>query len=327
MSIFQSFEPTLEEIDFLSRAITDEIVKSAGVAHSRFRRWLFSFALNPAARRFAHVAARFDHIVKQANFQQAARDLLDNFVDQIEVRGLENIPSQGPLLVAANHPGTYDGLSIISTLPRDDLKVVITGVPFTQELQHAGQHFIYSPPMEQTYGRMETLRSSVRHLQGGGSLLLFPTGHVDPDPALAPGAEQALERWSRSLELLLRKAPNTQVVLTIVSGVLTHNSLHHPLTRLLHTIENYKTAQIVQVAGQLFSPGRNKPTPQISFGRPFVARQLLELLPGGSAKSESGEAKTLLYALVERAKQRLAEHLDEYGILPRDGDGRLAVRF
>jgi 1-acyl-sn-glycerol-3-phosphate acyltransferase len=325
MDFQPSYHPSLDLIKTLRQSIIDEIIKSAGVTQHRLRRWIFRIALTPPAQRFAHVAARFDYITKYYNFQEAARDLLYRFVDQIDIIGMDQIPREGPLLVAANHPGTYDGISLISSIPRDDLKVVISGIPFTQELENAGQYFIYSPPPEQTYGRMETLRSSVRHLRSGGALLLFPTGRVDPDPSLSPGAESALERWSRSLEILIRKAPDTQILPTIVSGVITPKSLHHPLTHLLRKIERYKTAQIVQISGQLFSPNRNKPVPKITFGTPFLARQLLEKLPIGDSDPETQDTVTILNAVIDQAKHLLSEHLDQFGILPPESvDQRIA---
>jgi hypothetical protein len=326
MDISSQFEPTLEQINTLSRSLSDEIIKNAGVANHRIQRWLFKIALYPPTRKFARIAIRFDHMVRYGDFQQAARDLLDRFVDWIDVKGLEQVPQSGPLLIASNHPGTYDGLSIISSLPRDDLKVVIAGIPFTQELKAAGKHFIYSPPPDQTHGRMHTLRSSVRHLEAGGSLLLFPTGRVDPDPALVPGAEQALDNWSRSLEILFRKVPDTQVMLAMVSGVITPSSIKHPLTKILRNIENYKTAQFVQITGQLFSPDRNRPVPQISFGSPFLAGQLMEGLSGGKSNFDAMESLTILQALIERARERFFEHLEEFGLAPTDSWNQLATQ-
>lgn len=326
MNSLEMFEPTIEQINILSRTILDEIVKSAGIAQTTFRQWVVRNVLNPPARRFAYVAARFDHITQLYNFQQAASDLLSRFVDDIQISGLENIPMEGPLLIAANHPGTYDALSVISSLPRKDLKVVISGVPFTEELQAARRHFIYSPPMDQTYGRMHTLRSSVRHLREGGALLLFPTGHVDPDPAQLPGAEQALERWSRSLEVILRKVPDTQVVLTIISGVVTQRSVKHPITRLLRNIEAYKTAQIVQIAGQMFLPHKNRPIPQISFGSPFIAQQIFDYLSDYRSFFQNDPSLTIMQNLIEQAKQLLVEHLEEFGITSYRPEPELAAQ-
>ena len=188
-------------------------------------------------------------------------------------------------------------------------------MPFTQELESAGKHFIYAPPVDQTHGRMHTLRSSAHHLQEGGSLLLFPSGRIDPDPALFPGANLALNNWSRSLELLLRRVPDTQITLAIISGVLSPNSLRHPLTRLLRNIETYRTAQLVQVVGQLFSPKKNRPIPQLSYGAPFLIRQLLV---GRNESESSGDPHEILHTIIEHARLRLYEHLQTFGIAPLD---------
>jgi hypothetical protein len=49
------------------------------------------------------------------------------------------------LLVAANHPGAADGLVIAAALRRDDLKVVISDVPFTRAVPYGRKYLIYTP--------------------------------------------------------------------------------------------------------------------------------------------------------------------------------------
>jgi hypothetical protein len=45
------------------------------------------------------------------------------------------------------------------------------------------------------------VRSMIRHLEFGGSVLIFLSGRVEPDPAILPSAHQALQNWSQSIEL------------------------------------------------------------------------------------------------------------------------------
>jgi 1-acyl-sn-glycerol-3-phosphate acyltransferase len=260
------------------------------------------------ALRFAEVAARFDTLVARYNFQQAAQDLLSRWVRGVEITGLENLPSSGPLLILANHPGMCDGLSIIASVPRPDLKVVISGIPFTEELKHAKPHFILSPPPSEAHARMGTVRKMIHHLDQGGSLLLFPTGNVDPDPAYLPGAEAALERWSASLEILLRKAPHAQVLIAIVSGVLAPESLRTPLRKILGHVQVQKVAQFSQVVGQMLNPERYTPLPRISFGQPLKIADLEHTIPMVAPE----ERPRYLPALIALARSRLQEHLQTY---------------
>jgi len=48
------------------------------------------------------------------------------------------------------------------------------------------------------------------------------------------GSLENLKNWSPSLEIMLRKAPETQLSLAMVSGVLMRRFVHHPLTLLRH---------------------------------------------------------------------------------------------
>ncbi len=41
------------------------------------------------------------------------------------------------------------------------------------------------------------------------AVLIFPTGRIDPDPALSPEAVHDLGKWSPSIEIILRHVPQT----------------------------------------------------------------------------------------------------------------------
>ena len=44
--------------------------------------------------------------------------LLSQLVTGVTVRGAEAIPLTGPLIVVSNHPGAYDSVAILASLPR-----------------------------------------------------------------------------------------------------------------------------------------------------------------------------------------------------------------
>jgi len=79
---------------------------------------------------------------------------------------------------------------------------------------------------------MVAIRAGIRHLRDGGALLIYPSGIVDPDPDLAPGLAESIDTWSGSLDVFLRRAPQTCVVPTIVSNVLSRRYFDNPLVRI-----------------------------------------------------------------------------------------------
>lgn len=284
----------------LREDILDEVCLALGFRTGGLTRRIVGLLLRYPAGRFAGFAAQTDRRIAEAGVQTAAGELLAHFVEGVEVRGEERIPRTGALLVACNHPGAYDSVAIAAHLPRPDLKAIASDVPFLRNLPHARAHLIYASPagVPDAYGHMVATRMAIRHLQAGGALLTFPTGRVDPDPALLPGAAQALEDWSHSLELFLRQAPEASVVVTIASGVLAAGPLHNPLTRLAsEPWKRQRIAEYVQVIQQLAFRRKFDLRPRISFGAPVSAAEL--------ARSPASARA----ALVLRARALLEEHM------------------
>jgi hypothetical protein len=155
----QAREPGVEE---LCRDIIDEILLAAGIpAHGWLRKLLEPILWLPAAR-FARLAARFDEAVGRSGFCEAARMILPEFVTGFEAKGAEQIPISGPVLIASNHPGAYDALVVAGSVPRSDLRFVVSGVPFTQALPNAAQIFIFATP--DPHERMAVIRTCIHHL-------------------------------------------------------------------------------------------------------------------------------------------------------------------
>lgn len=291
-------ESQAELVRRLTHYITDQIFLAFGLsAQGWARRWFWP-AVWPPAHAFSELAARFDQKVAEEGLSAAMRWLLPRFVRGLWLKGKENIPTEGPLLVVSNHPGTVDSVAIAATLPRPDLKIVATGIPFLKELPITRKHLIYATldPHE----RMVTLRQSLQHLKEGGALLIFPSGRIDPDPLVLPGAEKALEHWSASVELLLRRLPQTRLLITMVSGVLEPGCMRNPLVRLRRLDwEQRRIAEFIQVIQQLLIPRRFSLIPRLSFGPPLQVSQLYEEARSGS----------LLTAVIQRARQVLSEHV------------------
>ena len=296
-AIMQKIEsPSASE---LAHELSQEIWKVLGRSPDTRLRYLLNPLLWAPLRRFAGGAAKFDRTVANSGFREAASEVLPRLINQLEVIGLHRVPTSGPLLVVSNHPGSADGLAIAASLPRNDLKIVVSALPFIRSLPNSAQHLIYTDPLE-PHKRMGVIRSSVRHLRDGGALLIFPRGKVEPDPAWLPGAMDSLSRWSASLGLIARSVPEANIVTTIVSGVISRNSLRNPLARWpKDPRQRQLLAEIIQVIQQALLPYGISVSTRLSYGKPIVAGDR--------------DARELTGEVVEYAKQLLHNHLTPAG--------------
>jgi hypothetical protein len=293
---------TDSEIITLSKALVCELVGSLGLPRDRFHGLVYPL-FRRATDRLAWIGVTFDRLVREAGFPKAAQWALTNFCERITVRGMQNIPAQGPLLVISNHPGTYDSLVVASQLGRSDLCYITGDIPFLKKLPHAHEHFFFVTK-DGLHERMLAARRAVRHLQEGGALLLFGSGHIDPDPAVYPGAAAHIERWFASIDVFLRHVPGVQVLLDMVSGVISPQWARHPITWLRRDgVDKRRLANFGQVISQLVFPGQAMFSPFVSFAQPLDAATL----------QQEGDPGDVLPAVIEHAKELLAEHCLAFG--------------
>jgi hypothetical protein len=252
--------------------------------------------LHIPAQRFAELGAGFDEQLGRGGFAAAARWVLPHFVRAWRATGAEHIPRQGPLLMVANHPGTYDVLVIAAQVPREDLKVVAGDISFLRAFAAAGRGLIFAG--RDYAARATALRAAARHLAAGGALLTFPSENIDPDPACAPVARAELEGWSPSVEWTLRRVPGASVVVAMVRGLIRPACYHHPLTRLRRDpADQRRVASLLQMAGQL-TLGRPAPVvPEVSYAAPVG-------VPGAGTREDVRHAMQVILA---RAQEALAQ--------------------
>ncbi len=267
----------------LRAAAYEEIFKVLGMSPRNYLRKVLVPLLWLPIQRFALLAERFDHLVASSGFHEAMRQIIPSFIRGVEVSGNDDIPRQGPLLVVSNHPGTYDSLVITASLPRNDIRIIASGlIHFLRNLPATSQHLIFTTL--NAHERMMVIRRMIRELREGKSLLIYPSGKLDPDPAHLPGAEQALMRWSPSVELIMRKVPQTRVVVAMVSNVLSPNAWRNPFQRFLKdTQQRLQTAEIFQVLQQMLFSRKFDLVPRVAFSGPYTISQLEEEAPGSSA--------------------------------------------
>ena len=276
-----------DQINTMIRAIVREIVVAMGLPPEGWQRRLLEPLFWRPAHRFTTLFTEFNDRVALHGLSAGARWLQQFFVTDCQVRGIENLPAHGPLLIASNHPGGYDSVLLTANL-RDDLRILASGVPFTMGFPAVAEHPIFVTPDPRQ--RMAAIRAAVNHLQAGGAVLTFATGLVDPDPASMPGSEETLQTWSKSLEIFLRKAPQTQVVPCIVSGILSRRSLKTPLLALAgQDWEKRKLAEILKIIQLMIFRRPSGDIPSISFGRPICCAGLgyTELMPTILSRADS----------------------------------------
>jgi hypothetical protein len=242
---------------------------------SPWRTWL-AFIARRIVRNFALKAAIFDESVARHGFKETAHEWLGKWTTGIKVNGLEYLPEDGPLLIVANHPGTYDGLAIASVIPRQDLKIIVSGNPFFRSLPNVRQHFIFSTL--DRHVRMTVIRTALRHLRDGGALLIFPSGRVDPEPSFFyEEAAESLLNWSDSIEMILQKVPQTRLVLTINSQFIAPAYMQNPLTKFQRGYAGrQKIAEFLQVMQQVLFDKRIACQPVVSFSKSVMYSELIE---------------------------------------------------
>jgi hypothetical protein len=299
MPTVRPFEPDFDQLTALRISILDDVFKDFNQARKRWVRKLLEPLAWLSINRFANMMLRLDHTISQDGFRQGLSDLASNFVNDVQVRGAEHIPSEGPLLLVSNHPGTIDSAAIGAELPRDDLSIIASNFPLLQRLPHASQHLIFIDPHASM--NLSGVRSAINHLKSGGAVLIFPSGRVEPDPAIMPGAIEKIQNWSSSIEFFLCKVPQTQVVITIISGVLSPVFLHNPINRLLRGIRDpIMIAEVSQVITQMILRKRFRMNPWVSFDLPLTVDELRR------------DYESTYHSVIAKANRLMNDHLEVY---------------
>lgn len=253
--------------------IVDEIVRAMGIPPEGVLRRMIGPAFRLPAGRFAAMMVRADAVIREEGLPGGGRSVLREFGLEPVFRGTEHIPAAGPLIVASNHPGAYDSLALMAAVPRPDLKIILSDVGFTRAFEAARRHFIYAE--DTPAARSRALRDSLRHLEAGGALLIYPHTEVEPDPETGPGAAEALGDWSRSLEIMVRRVPAAVIQVAIASGVILPRFALSPVVRVRRDpARRQKLAEFLQVATEMVFPRRVRPRIHLSFAEPVAAARL-----------------------------------------------------
>jgi len=286
------------EVQTLSNTLLYELTKALGFSQSN----IFGKALCPlfkkATVKVAELGLGLDHMVAEQGLSESARRVLPRFVAEHFARGVENIPSTGPLVIAANHPAACDSLVVSAHVNRPDYKIIIGDIPFFERLPHVSQYAFYAPDPQQVHGRMTVIRQAIRHLERDGALLIFARGGIEPDPDFMPEADKEFGLWSRSLEIFLSRVPKTRVLVTIVSGVIARAAYQHPFTWFRRRRpDRQRLAFMFQMLRQILSGEQLYGLmPRVSFG------ELIGL-------SDACDPKQVLSTITDSARRLLRSHM------------------
>ncbi len=251
----------------LLRVIVEDAVTGLAPSNGVTAR-LLGALLQPFGRRFRHDVLEADAAAARAGLDAAAQVFLARYSGTTEIQGADLVPTSGPLLVTANHPGTVDTPLLWHALrTRADLLVIALDRPFLRAVPGLGAHLFFVSDAAAHRGAL--VRRAASHLRAGGALLTFPAGTIEPDPAIRPSdAVASVARWSRSPELLARLVPDLAVLPVAVGGVLSRRGLGSSWARsLADTDARERAAATVQIVR-----GDRSISPRVLVGAPVRGR-------------------------------------------------------
>ena len=253
----------------------------SGVEKSRLGRWLLNAALGRQLRQFADTMATFNVELVTRGLAEASTTLCARYGGKVVAEGLHHVPTDGPLLLVSNHPGMFDTLAIYATLPRSDIRALARPQPLLGMLSSLAPNLLMLP--DEGAGRAGGLRQVLQLLRAGGALLIYPAGHLEPEPVLIgrhglKGAPtEPLGPWSSGVgtlvKLAVRQGVPLRVVPTSLSGVLSLSTWRWfgPLLKLRRTLRGREDlTAVLQVA----FPGLGPTTIRVRYGAPLEVAAL-----------------------------------------------------
>jgi 1-acyl-sn-glycerol-3-phosphate acyltransferase len=255
-----------DHLERLTRLCVEDLISAFGLGGVSYGRAVMESISRIPARRLARQILTYDRIVGESGLGTGGAWALKRLSRNTSIEGQENVPREGPLLLVSNHPGLADAVALFAATPRDDLRVIAADRPFLEALPNTSRYLL--TVAESSAGRSGVVRTAVRHLRSGGAVLTFPGGRIEPDPAVSPGAVEALDRWSSSADLFARLIPGLEVVPVVVSGVISPSALRNPLIYLRRRRRDRKW---LAATLQVLVPALRNVDARVEFGRPIHA--------------------------------------------------------
>jgi 1-acyl-sn-glycerol-3-phosphate acyltransferase len=255
-----------DHLERLTQLCVDDLISAFGLGGVSNGRAIMESISRIPARRLARQIQTYDEIVGESGLGTGGAWALKRLSRNNRIEGQENVPHGGPLLLVSNHPGLADAVALFAATPRDDLRVIAADRPLLEALPNTSHHLL--TVAESPAGRQGVARAAARHLRGGGAILTFPGGRIEPDPAVLPGAVEGLDHWSSSADLFARLTPGLAVVPVVVSGVISPSALRNPLT---HLRRRGRDREWLAATLQVLIPALRNVDVRVEFGRPIYA--------------------------------------------------------
>ncbi|MBR8845295.1 MULTISPECIES: lysophospholipid acyltransferase family protein [Pseudoalteromonas] len=190
---------------------------------------------------FVAFADTYPHL-QGLEFVEQVLDELD-FDARFKPKQIEHIPSEGPVVIVANHPiGSLDALALIKVLAqvRPDLKVVANRMLMSVTPMHP-----LLLPVDNLSGtsKKQELANIHKHLKSEGALLIFPAGEVS---RLSPTGIKDC-KWNSGFLRMAKKAncPILPIFIKAKNSPLFYGTsmIYKPLASLLLVKEMFKQRQ------------------------------------------------------------------------------------
>ncbi len=226
-------------------------------------------------------------IARDGHLRGASKWLVEIAALSLRAQGVENVPTSGPVLFLGNHAGLGDAFALLAGSPRTDTAVLAYNFGILPGLQEMRRHVI----VVDKNAPYRAMRQCIRHLRAGKSLLIYPRGEIEDDPALAlEPALASLTDWSRSIEFFARQAPDLTILPCAVGGVISRRALLNPVVRCYRDKDK---RHFLAATFQMMFPFYRDPVISLRFGRPLhgesasreaVLREMARLIRGVNAE-------------------------------------------
>lgn len=221
---------------------------------------------------FARQLIAFDDRIARDGLAAASAWGLAQWAGPVAQTGEPAAPGH-PLLLVSNHPGLVDAVALLSRLEEHDVRLLVAERPLFHAMPALRRQLIMVAAAGG--GRSRAARDVVQHLRRGGTVVTYPAGRIEPDPASDPAdALAALERWSPSTSWLARRVPELAIQPIVVGDVIASRYRRHWLAR---QAANAHDRDAVAAALQVLSAPPHGARPHLAIGASINGRSAAAL--------------------------------------------------
>jgi len=243
----------------------DDVLKATGLEGLARRLPVVRRVFDAPAMSFALLMDELDQRVGRDGLQEASKWLLA----RLHCRVVSDPPPVGQALFVCNHPGLGDTLAVFSLLAEPNLKILALDRPVLGALEHIHRRLI-TLALDGS-GTTALLKQTLEHLKSGASVLTFPAGKIEPDPAWA-NRPVSFDHWSESPAFLARRVTGVPIIPILVSGVRLKRFVDPWVTRFHRKSADREWAgAILQLAHMARITKVAVTTLRVQFGRPLEA--------------------------------------------------------